>query len=87
MLDDLHRIHLGNVLDGIPNRDCWGDCPMMDIPNTVIASIRHASSRIKALTFAPMAPEVNDRIRRACWHRGIIVVWARPPGFERYLDE
>ncbi len=86
MLGDLYRIHLGNVLEEIPNRGCWGDCPMMDIPNTMIASIRQASSRIEALTFVPTTLEVDDQIRKACLYRDITVVWAQPPKFERYLD-
>lgn len=87
MLDHLFRIHLGNVLDIRSSMLCWGDCPMMDIPETMLAAIKAAEPNIKALTFCPTTSEVDDLIREACRHKGIAVVWARPPEYIRYLDK
>ncbi len=57
---------------------------MLDIPNTMLASIQTAAPRIKALTF--FNTDWDDRIRAACREKGIIVVWANPPDFVRKLD-
>ena len=85
-LDGLFRIDLANRHDGIPDEDCWFGCPMWDIPETMQAAVRNAPPNIKAMTFRPSNPEVDDQTRKACREKNIMVVWARPPEFVRYLD-
>lgn len=58
---------------------------MWDIPNTMLSAVKTAAPQIKALTF--VHSPCDEQIRAACRERDIIIVWADPPDFVRYLDE
>ncbi len=85
-LEHLHRIDLGNCLDELPNKDCWVDCPMWDIPETMLASIRNTPPQIKAMTFVRANMEVEVLIREACKKKDIIIIWAERGTYRRTLD-
>ena len=87
-LDTLIRLNLADVMvSSLPTGDCWVDTPTKDIPATVLARIRNVPPNVKALTFIPTTRGFDNEIRAACKLKGVIVVWAKPPKFERYLDE
>lgn len=88
-LSHLTRLRLPDVVGSdLPSEDCWVDTPTKDIPNTVMAYIAGAPPNVKALTFVPTGNKnFDDQIRAACELKHIVVVWARPPLFVRYLDK
>jgi len=86
ILDSLYRIHLGNMFDKWPDGLLWADCPIWDIPDTMLGAIRTADPAIKAMTFRNTNEKVDNLLREACYLKDIIVVWTKPPLFKRYLD-
>ena len=76
----LTKITYETQFDPWPNGDLWMDTPMRDIPNTMLAAIKNASSSIKAVSISCV--EISDKsvkeLNDAAKEKGIHIVWVSP---------
>jgi len=87
-LDHLVRVQFVDLIGkDLTKKLCWVDQVVWDIPETVVNYIQNAPLNVKVLTFRSRGKQSDDEVRVSCKVKGIIVVWANPPDFVRYLDD